>query len=240
MSSSGSRSDRVVPYWRNPRRHREAVEALKQSIEEYGYQQPIVVDERAVSSSATPLHRDASVGVGGGRRDDRRFTRPSPGQNSCVIDTGLLSTPRGTRHAAGRTGTGGQCADEGAVRRCPGGDPAPSFTRRTPGTSLPSGRSRVPRWSSVCPPASTPSLPRSPRSIIRGRIETSDANFLRPARSALERDQAAPEPSADPGGGDRGGTAVDPGLRVRPADRRRPENVIVVGHTRYKALQRLG
>jgi ParB-like chromosome segregation protein Spo0J len=38
--------DRVVPYWRNPRNlSNEAVEAVKTSIEEYGYNQPIVVDK---------------------------------------------------------------------------------------------------------------------------------------------------------------------------------------------------
>jgi hypothetical protein len=37
--------DRVIPYWRNPRRlSQEAVEAVKQSIQAYGYSQPIVVD----------------------------------------------------------------------------------------------------------------------------------------------------------------------------------------------------
>lgn len=38
--------NQVVPYWRNPRRlSNEAVEAVKQSIEQYGYSQPIVVDK---------------------------------------------------------------------------------------------------------------------------------------------------------------------------------------------------
>lgn len=38
--------DEVKPYWRNPRRvPEEAVNYLVQSIETYGYQQPIVVDE---------------------------------------------------------------------------------------------------------------------------------------------------------------------------------------------------
>jgi site-specific DNA-methyltransferase (adenine-specific) len=39
----------LIPYWRNPRRiSDEAVEAIMQSIEEYGYQQPIVVDSEMV------------------------------------------------------------------------------------------------------------------------------------------------------------------------------------------------
>lgn len=38
--------DQIKPYWRNPRRiSEEAVETVKRSIENYGYQQPIVVDE---------------------------------------------------------------------------------------------------------------------------------------------------------------------------------------------------
>jgi len=37
--------DSVIPYWRNPRNlNQEAVEAVRQSIERYGYAQPIVVD----------------------------------------------------------------------------------------------------------------------------------------------------------------------------------------------------
>lgn len=41
--------DRVIPYWRNPRHlSSEAVEAVKKSIEQYGYSQPIVVDNENV------------------------------------------------------------------------------------------------------------------------------------------------------------------------------------------------
>lgn len=37
--------DKVIPYWRNPRRlAQESVDAVKSSIERYGYVQPIVVD----------------------------------------------------------------------------------------------------------------------------------------------------------------------------------------------------
>lgn len=40
---------RVKPYWRNPRDiSAEAVDAVKASIEKYGYQQPIVVDRKLV------------------------------------------------------------------------------------------------------------------------------------------------------------------------------------------------
>lgn len=39
--------DQIVPYWRNPRRiPDEAVNAVAESIRRYGYQQPIVVDEK--------------------------------------------------------------------------------------------------------------------------------------------------------------------------------------------------
>jgi ParB-like chromosome segregation protein Spo0J len=38
----------IVPYWRNPRQNDEAVEMVKKSIEQYGYQQPIMVDEKNV------------------------------------------------------------------------------------------------------------------------------------------------------------------------------------------------
>lgn len=38
----------VKPYWRNPRKNDKAVEALKQSIEAYGFNVPIVVDKEKV------------------------------------------------------------------------------------------------------------------------------------------------------------------------------------------------
>jgi ParB-like chromosome segregation protein Spo0J len=34
----------IKPYWRNPRRNEEAIAAVKQSIEEFGFNQPIIVD----------------------------------------------------------------------------------------------------------------------------------------------------------------------------------------------------
>jgi hypothetical protein len=41
--------DSIIPYWRNPRQvAAETVNAIAQSIERYGYQQPIVVDEENV------------------------------------------------------------------------------------------------------------------------------------------------------------------------------------------------
>lgn len=38
----------IKPYWRNPRRNENAVEAVKQSVRDYGYNQPIVVDSKNV------------------------------------------------------------------------------------------------------------------------------------------------------------------------------------------------
>jgi ParB-like chromosome segregation protein Spo0J len=38
----------IKPYWRNPRDNREAVEKVKKSIEEYGYNQFIAVDRSHV------------------------------------------------------------------------------------------------------------------------------------------------------------------------------------------------
>lgn len=37
--------DQVKPYWRNPRNNEPAVEAVKQSIQQYGFNSPIVVDK---------------------------------------------------------------------------------------------------------------------------------------------------------------------------------------------------
>lgn len=34
----------IKPYWRNPRRNEEAIEAVKQSIRDYGFNSPLVVD----------------------------------------------------------------------------------------------------------------------------------------------------------------------------------------------------
>jgi hypothetical protein len=36
--------DQVIPYWRNPRKNDLAIEKVKASIQEFGYQAPIVVD----------------------------------------------------------------------------------------------------------------------------------------------------------------------------------------------------
>ena len=40
--------DQIKPYWRNPRNNAGAVEAVKQSIEEYGFNSPLVLDKQNV------------------------------------------------------------------------------------------------------------------------------------------------------------------------------------------------
>lgn len=40
--------DQIIPYWRNPRDNREAVEKVKTSIQAYGFQAPILVDSEMV------------------------------------------------------------------------------------------------------------------------------------------------------------------------------------------------
>ena len=38
----------IIPYWRNPRKNAEAVEVVKKSIQEYGFNVPIMVDDKNV------------------------------------------------------------------------------------------------------------------------------------------------------------------------------------------------
>ena len=38
----------IKPYWRNPRKNEKAVEAVKQSIQDYGFNQPILLDSKKV------------------------------------------------------------------------------------------------------------------------------------------------------------------------------------------------
>lgn len=40
--------DKIIPYENNPRRNEKAVEAVKNSIEEFGFKNPIIVDENNV------------------------------------------------------------------------------------------------------------------------------------------------------------------------------------------------
>lgn len=49
MKTETLKLDQIIPYWRNPRKiSGEAVNALVESINQYGYQQPIVVDSHNV------------------------------------------------------------------------------------------------------------------------------------------------------------------------------------------------
>lgn len=38
----------VKPYWRNPRKNEKAVEAVKKSIQDYGFNQPLILDAKKV------------------------------------------------------------------------------------------------------------------------------------------------------------------------------------------------
>ena len=40
--------DEIRPYWRNPRNNESAIDAVKKSIQEYGFNQPIVTDKDLV------------------------------------------------------------------------------------------------------------------------------------------------------------------------------------------------
>jgi ParB family chromosome partitioning protein len=40
--------DDIKPYWRNPRKNEKAVEAVKQSIQAYGFNQPIILDTKKI------------------------------------------------------------------------------------------------------------------------------------------------------------------------------------------------
>ena len=48
MKTATVQIDQIVPYHRNPRNNDHAVEAVKQSIEDYGFNSPIVVDNENV------------------------------------------------------------------------------------------------------------------------------------------------------------------------------------------------
>ncbi len=48
MKVVSRRLDEIFPYERNPRHNDGAVEAIARSIQEFGFRQPIVVDERGV------------------------------------------------------------------------------------------------------------------------------------------------------------------------------------------------
>lgn len=48
MNITQKHIDEIKPYWRNPRKNEKAVEAVKESIKQYGYNSPIVVDTKNV------------------------------------------------------------------------------------------------------------------------------------------------------------------------------------------------
>jgi ParB-like chromosome segregation protein Spo0J len=48
MKLKNLKISQLKPYWRNPRKNDDAVEHIMKSIEDYGYNQPIVVDEKNV------------------------------------------------------------------------------------------------------------------------------------------------------------------------------------------------
>jgi hypothetical protein len=50
-------TDRPKPYKQNPRFNDDAVEAVARSIREFGFRQPIVVDEAGLIIVATPASR---------------------------------------------------------------------------------------------------------------------------------------------------------------------------------------
>jgi site-specific DNA-methyltransferase (adenine-specific) len=40
--------DSILPYWRNPRKNEAAIEAVKESINQFGFNSPIIVDKKMV------------------------------------------------------------------------------------------------------------------------------------------------------------------------------------------------
>lgn len=171
--------DEVVPYWRNPRRVTgEAVEALKQSIEEYGYQQPIVVDERKCiiigHTRYTAMRRlgleevdvmivdyltEAQV------KQLRVIDNRAAEYTSWDLDMLLAEL---------------ELADSALMKALfadvqVGGDPAPSYTPDTRDFSA-EWEEVDPTVEFVCPSCFHPFAAEVTREhIIRGRIETSDA-----------------------------------------------------------------
>ncbi len=53
----------LVPYARNPRNNSAAIDAVKASIAEFGFRQPIVVDEKMVGNGGGKLDH-GSGGIG--------------------------------------------------------------------------------------------------------------------------------------------------------------------------------
>jgi len=53
----------LVPYARNPRNNTAAIDAVKASIAEFGFRQPIVVDEKLVRELIPKLYEAGARGI---------------------------------------------------------------------------------------------------------------------------------------------------------------------------------
>ena len=61
--------ERLIPYARNPRNNTAAIDAVKASIAEFGFRQPIVVDEKmVVIVGHTRLEAAKALGENGGAK----------------------------------------------------------------------------------------------------------------------------------------------------------------------------
>src|SRR5699024_12589264 len=86
--------DEIKPYWRNPRViPEEAVEAVQQSIQEFGYVQPIVVDGKGVIVTGHTRHaglRRLGAGeaeVSQGDTSDRQARARARSENASAAGT---------------------------------------------------------------------------------------------------------------------------------------------------------
>ena len=69
--------ERLVPYARNPRNNTAAIDAVKASIAEFGFRQPIVVDEKmVVIVGHTRLEAAKALGLKACRCMSPRASRP--------------------------------------------------------------------------------------------------------------------------------------------------------------------
>ena len=48
MNIIKKKANQIKPYWRNPRKNRDAVSKVKKSIEDYGFNSPIVLDKKGI------------------------------------------------------------------------------------------------------------------------------------------------------------------------------------------------
>jgi hypothetical protein len=74
--------ERLVPYARNPRNNTAAIDAVKASIAEFGFRQPIVVDEKlVVIVGHTRLEAAKAAGAQDGAGACGRGPHPGAGQS---------------------------------------------------------------------------------------------------------------------------------------------------------------